>query len=73
MNNEIIICIIVLIISIICGTICVRTIDRFMNFKIKQNSWEYQICGYLFANIAVFGSMISIGRLLGNILERIIL
>lgn len=71
--DEIIVCIIVLSISIICGVICIKTINKFMEDKIKQDSWEYQICGYLFANIAVFGSLISIGRLLGNILERIIL
>lgn len=71
--NEVIICIIVLLISIMCGTICARTINKLMEGKIKQHSWEYQICGYLFANIAAFGGMISIGRLIGIILERVFL
>lgn len=65
--------IIVLIISIVCGLICGRTINRFMDFKIEQNSWEYQICGFLFANIFVFGCLISVGRIIGITIEKIFL
>ena len=65
--------IIILIISLICGFICRRTIIRFMDYKIKQDSWEYQICGFLFANISVFGCLISIGRILGIVLDQIFL
>lgn len=69
---ELITCIVVLVMSIICGIICVRTINKFGEGKINQNSWQYQICGYLFANIAVFGFIFGFGRTLGIILEYLI-
>jgi uncharacterized membrane-anchored protein YhcB (DUF1043 family) len=65
--------IIVLITSIVCGLICGRTINRFMDSKIKQNSWEYQICGFLFGNIFICGCLISVGRIIGITIEKIFL
>ena len=52
---------IVLAISILCGIKCIHTLNKDFDEKFNQKSWEYQIFGYLFANIAVFGSISGIG------------
>lgn len=71
MIKDIIPWIIVLIVSVICGLISINTVMRFLDYKIKQESFEYQICGYIFANIAVFGTISSIPTMLRIIFEYI--
>lgn len=50
-------------IPIMCGLVSLNAIRRFMNGKIKQSSIEYQLCGYVFMNIFVFGLLFAFGRL----------
>ena len=44
-----------------------------MNGEIEQWSVEYQICGFLGANIFVFSGMFAIAELIGYIINLFIL
>ena len=63
---------IIFIISIISGLLSQRAISRFMEDRIKQWSWEYQIFGFFGLIICVFGLIYSVGYLLGYVAEMIL-
>lgn len=56
------------VISIICGLLSIRAVNRFLNDKIEQWSFEYQIVGFGGALVCVFGLIDSVGYVLPWIL-----
>lgn len=67
--NEIYWIIGLFLISLIAGLLSVRAINRFMEDKIKQWSFEYQVFGFGGALVFVFGMICSIGNGLAWIVE----
>ena len=57
--------------SLLAGFLCVRAVNRFMDGKIEQWSFEYQVFGFGGALAFVFGMIISISMVLQPIVEKI--
>lgn len=67
------ICIVIIfLISLISGLLSIRAVNRFMEGKIKQWSFEYQVFGFCGALSFVFGMIIVIGESLGWIISKIV-
>lgn len=65
--------ILLFLISLLSGLLSVRAINRFMDDKIKQWSFEYQIFGFGGAMVFVFGMIVSIGSGLSWLIDNVIL
>lgn len=59
----------IFLISLISGLLSARAINRFMEDKIKQWSFEYQLFGFGGMLVCVFGMIASIGSGLAWIVE----
>lgn len=59
------------LISLLAGFLSVRAISRFMDSKIEQWSFEYQVFGFGGALVFVFGMIYSISMVLSVIVEKI--
>lgn len=51
------------LVPVIAAILCIRAIKRFMDFKIEQWSFEYQVFGFGGALVAVFGLFNAFGNL----------
>ena len=60
------------LISIFAGFLSIRAINRFMENKINQWSFEYQVFGFGGMLVCVFGMITSIGSGLALIVENIV-
>lgn len=67
--NEIYWIIGLFLISLLAGLLSVRAINRFMEGKIKQWSFEYQVFGFGGMLVCVFGMIASIGSGMAWIVE----
>lgn len=70
--NEIYWIIGLFLISLFAGWLSIRAINRFMEDKIKQWSFEYQVFGFGGALVCVFGMIASVGSGLAWIVESLI-
>ena len=59
-------------VSLFAGFLSVRAVSRFMDGKIKQWSFEYQVFGFGGMLVCVFGMIASIGSGLALIIDNII-
>lgn len=62
----------IFLISLISGLLSIRAVNRFMEGKIKQWSFEYQVFGFGGALSFVFGMIIVIGESLGWVIDKIV-
>lgn len=60
------------LVSLFAGLLSVRAINRFMEDKIKQWSFEYQVFGFGGMLVCVFGMIASIGSGLAWIVDNFI-
>lgn len=60
------------LVSLFAGTLSVRAINRFMEGKIKQWSFEYQVFGFGGMLVCVFGMITFIGSGLAYIVDNFI-
>lgn len=67
--SEIYLIIGLFLVSLFAGFLSVRTINRFMEDKIKQWSFEYQVFGFGGMLVCVFGMIALIGSGLAWIVE----
>ena len=69
--NEIYWIIGLFLISLIAGLLSVRVINRFMDDKIKQWSFEYQVFGFGGMLVCIFGMIAAIGSGLAWIMDTV--